>query len=125
MGDEAGRSRLGSLLIAVVLLAGCGGGGNGGPGAGGSSGTTGGGTYRAKCEVGCRPGPTTGVCTSEDPTQCTNDCTALTEGLTVDCATCIAQHTYWQPSGGTCLGFSIPATTGSECVSMCTPAHPG
>jgi hypothetical protein len=124
MGDEAACAKLGSVLIAVVLFAGCGG-GSAPPGGPGTGGTTGG-TYAAKCEVGCRPSTTTDpICGGQDPAQCTHDCTVFTEGLTNDCATCIAQHIYWASSGSTCLGPSIPDTTGSECVSMCTPMPQG
>ena len=119
MGDGAERAKLGWVLIAALLFAGCGGGGNAGPG-----GTGTGGTYAAKCEAGCRPSSTSGPCTGQDPTQCTHDCTVLTEGLTVDCATCIAQHISWE-FGSTCYGPSIPKTTGSECAALCSPMNPG
>ena len=121
VGEGAERSKVGSVLIALVLLAGCGG-GNGGPT--GTGGTTGG-TYAAKCEVGCRAPVGQCVADGYDPTQCKNDCTALTEGLTVDCATCIAQHIVWQNVTATCLGYFIPATTNAQCATLCTPMQPG
>ena len=111
-----GPAMRGVLLIAGILLAGCSSGGTGG---------TSSGTYAAKCEVGCRP-PSMGDCSTQDPTQCQKDCTALTEGLTVDCATCVAEHVTW--SGNTlttCEGYSIPLTSGAECAALCSPANRG
>ncbi len=52
------------------------------------------GTYAAKCKVSCRA-PDSGPCKAQNSAQCESDCTVLSEGLSVECATCIVEHSGW------------------------------
>lgn len=57
------------------------------------------GTYAAKCKVSCRA-PENGPCAAQETAQCESDCAVLTEGLAMECATCIVENTGW--TGRTC-----------------------
>lgn len=86
---------------------------------GGSSSVSG--EYGDKCEIACKP--PAGPCGSKDPADCQQACVTATEGLAVECAQCLTEHSGWSGetcscSGGTCTmdffgGGSGEVSTGS------------
>jgi len=117
------RTLLGSVSVVTTLLvhtAACGGGG-----AGAVSGQ-----FAGKCEIAYKP--PAGPCGSKDPTDCQQACVVTTEGLAVECAQCITEHSGWHGqvcacSGGSCSLDSfqsggINESSGSGDPSfMCNP----
>src|SRR5262245_14423137 len=100
-------------IVALLFIAGCG------------SSTTGSDTYAAKCEVACRP--PSGPCATADQMGCRRDCEIKTEGLATLCAQCLIDNSGWRchdipanptctAATGTCDGFQMPATNGSDCA---------
>ena len=79
----------------------------------------------AKCKTACTP-PTSGTCSTEDPTPCTRDCVTLTEGLTTACAQCVVEHTRWPPvkkpadgSEPVCPGYEVGKASSADCAASC------
>lgn len=62
------------------------------------------GQYSDKCEVACKP--PAGPCGSTDPTDCQQACVTATEGLAVECAQCLTEHSGWGGKVCTCSGGS-------------------
>ena len=60
------------------------------------------GDFGDKCEIACKP--PAGVCGSTDPGDCQKACVVATEGLSVECAQCIAEGTGWSGQTCTCSG---------------------
>ena len=111
-----------STVVVLVLVSAC------GTGSGSSGGVSG--QYGDKCELACKP--PAGPCGSTDPTDCQQACVTATEGLAVECAQCITEHSGWRGqvcacSGGSCTldHFQTGGTTdgsGSGDPSfMCDP----
>jgi hypothetical protein len=60
------------------------------------------GQFGDKCEVACKP--PSGPCASEDPGDCQQACVVATEGLSAECAQCIAEGSGWSGKRCTCSG---------------------
>lgn len=84
---KTGGCSLGVLLLFAVLVPGCG------------SGQAG--TYAEKCAAACKA-PDKGPCAGQKEQACRDQCVAATDGLKVECAQCIAEHTGWYGSECTC-----------------------
>ena len=82
-------------------------------------------TYAAKCAVGCK---SKDIC-ADKQSACEEECGVVTEGLSVECATCLSEHIYYayrDCSGTSCtccyskgecgVCFDDPSGTGSECT---------
>ena len=105
-------------IVLLLSISACGGGGGGVA------------NYAARCTTACKP-DSAGPCAAESTTQCTADCTELTQGLPLACATCLIDKTGWAATVCTCdmtgckvCGYSsdgstTPCTGGSGFV--CTP----
>lgn len=65
----------------------------------------------AKCEVACQA-PSDGPCASTNVSACVEKCTALLEGLSVKCATCMVENA--QYTGTKC----VPSPCGSRCPDV-------
>lgn len=98
------------LLLSVLVSAACA--------------TEEGGDYEARCERLCEPtGTATDHCEAGDVDRCVGDCTAHTDGLQVECATCLIEE-----SGGLsyfefqCQGPSMAPINEPACVQLCRPA---
>src|SRR6266851_1135672 len=108
------------LLSAVFWMATCGG-----------DGGTASGTYADKCTAACKD-PKKSACNAQIAQlakDCQNGCVAATEGLKIECAQCMIEHTGYfgnecvcYPGGCDTCGFATFAGGTSPCASACTPA---
>lgn len=106
-----------------------------------------------KCALACVV-PGRGLCAGTKAGDCATNCVAGMTGLSVSCAQCISEHSYWDsldcecdalgctltygdgtsssgtiaycnPAMNRCLGFNLAKPTGNECAAACGKAGDG
>lgn len=98
-----------TMLLVGLLLAGCGG--------------EEGGDYEPRCERFCEPsGSAADHCDGGDVDACVGDCVAHTDGLAVECASCLIEESYGLAYlGFECEGPSMAPINAPACVRLCEP----
>jgi hypothetical protein len=70
--------------------------------------------YAQKCRIACMQKATSNACAGYSIDQCTDQCSALADGLPILCGQCQIANGYYTSSNGTCNGFKFDSGVCSE-----------